>query len=189
MRLAPPGVGMGGEVRLLTTLVRDVRVALCGGQVGMPEHLLDAPKIRASFEEMGRERVTEQVRVDATGLEPSLLSEPTENEECARAGQRSTAGIEKEVGPMAAIEMRPAEREVSAHRFDRRAAEWHDSLLAPFPENAHELSIEIDGGARKADCLGHPQTGAVEKLDERAVAHCARGGPVRSVDQAFGLGG
>ena len=79
-------VRVRGEVRLPAAPVGDVRVALGRGEVGVPEHLLHGAEVGAALEQVGRERVAEQVRVDALGLEPGLLGELAQDEE--RAGAR-----------------------------------------------------------------------------------------------------
>ena len=63
------------EIGLAATPVGDVRVQLGGRQVCVAEHLLDGAQVGPSFEQVGRERVPEQVRVDAPGLEPGLVGE------------------------------------------------------------------------------------------------------------------
>ena len=52
----------------------------------MAEHLLDAAQVGAALEQMGRERVAQQVRVDALGLEPGVRGEPAQDQERARRG-------------------------------------------------------------------------------------------------------
>ena len=41
----------------------------------MPEHLLNGPQVGASLEQVRRERVAQEVRVDALRLEAGLLGE------------------------------------------------------------------------------------------------------------------
>ena len=117
----------------------------------MAEHLLDAAQVGASLEQVRCERVAQEVGVDAARLEPCLVGEAAEDEERARPGERSAAGVEEEVGPVSTVEVRPAEREVAAHGFDRGAAERHDPLLAALAEHADELPFEVDRRAREAD--------------------------------------
>ena len=64
------------EVDLAPASVGDVRVALGGPEVGMPEHLLDRAEIGSTLEEVRGEGVPEQVRVDALRLEPGLARKP-----------------------------------------------------------------------------------------------------------------
>src|SRR6187402_1059787 len=68
--LAAARVGMRAEVRVAAVTVGDVRVALGRSHVGVAEHLLDAAQVGAALEEMRRERVAQEMRVDATGFEP-----------------------------------------------------------------------------------------------------------------------
>ena len=58
------------EVQLPAAPVGYVRVQLGRGEIGVPEHLLDAAQVGAALEQVGRERVAQQVGVDAPGLEP-----------------------------------------------------------------------------------------------------------------------
>ena len=64
-RRLPAGVRVRLEVDLAPAAVRDVRVALGRPQVGVPEHLLDGAEVGAALEQVGGERVAEEVRVDA----------------------------------------------------------------------------------------------------------------------------
>jgi hypothetical protein len=54
-------------------LLEYVGVYLRGRQIGVPEHHLNGAKIRATLEEMGRKRVSENVRAECSaqaGLAP-----------------------------------------------------------------------------------------------------------------------
>jgi hypothetical protein len=64
---------MAAEVDVAAPPVAHVRVELGRAEVGVPEHLLDAAEIRAALEQVGGERVPEEVRVDALGLEAGAL--------------------------------------------------------------------------------------------------------------------
>ena len=72
--LLAPRVRVRGEVRLAPPAVGDVRVELGRAEVGVAEHLLDAAQVGAALEQVRRERVAEQVRVDASGLEARRVS-------------------------------------------------------------------------------------------------------------------
>ena len=104
--LSTAGVRMGREVRLAAAFVRDVRVELGRGEIGMPEHLLDAAEVGAALEQMRRERVAEEMRVHAPGLEPGPLGEPPEDEKRARARQRPALCVEEQRGRPAPVEVR-----------------------------------------------------------------------------------
>ena len=62
----------------------------------MPEHLLDRTQVGAALEQVGRERVAQQVRVDARRLEAGLLGQPAEDQERSRACERAAAGVEEQ---------------------------------------------------------------------------------------------
>ena len=46
------------EVDVAATPIRDVRVALGGAEVGVPEHLLNGAQVGAALEQVRGERVT-----------------------------------------------------------------------------------------------------------------------------------
>ena len=71
---------------------------------------------------------------------------------------------------MPAVEVWAAEREVAAHGLRRRAAERHDPFLVALAHDADEPGVEVDRRARELHGLRDPQSGAVEELDESAVA-------------------
>ena len=65
-------MGVRLEVRVAATPVGDVGVELGRREVGVAEHLLHAAQVGAALEQVGRERVAEQMGVDALGLEAGL---------------------------------------------------------------------------------------------------------------------
>ena len=80
------------EVELPAAPVGDVRVQLGRPEIGVPEHLLDAPEVGAALEQVRRERVPEQVRVDTRRVEARLVGELAEDEERAGPRQRRRRG-------------------------------------------------------------------------------------------------
>ena len=55
---------MGKFVSAGEMLEIKVRIDLCGTDAGVSEQLLDAAQVVAGFEQVGRERMAEQMRVD-----------------------------------------------------------------------------------------------------------------------------
>src|SRR3954469_3222015 len=102
---------VGAEVELSSSAVADMCVELCGRQIRVPQHLLDAPQIGATLEQMCRERVPEQVRVDGARLEAGLVGEPPEHEEDTGARQSASLRVQEQLRPVAAVEVRSATRE------------------------------------------------------------------------------
>ena len=133
-------MGMRSEVQLAPASIGYVRVELGGREIGVAEHLLDAAQVGAALEQMRRERVAEQVRMHALRLEPGLLGEAAQDQEGAGAGERPAARVQEELGPVAAVEVGPAHRDVAAQRVDRGPAERHEALLRALPERADEPS-------------------------------------------------
>ena len=119
----------------------------------MPEHLLDASQVGTAFEEVRRERVPQEMRVHAPGLEPGAVGEPAEDEECPRAGQRAAARVEEEVGTVTTVEVRSSQRHVPSQRVRRWAPERHDPLLPALADDADDALLEVDGRLDEPDRL------------------------------------
>ena len=79
------------EVRLPPAAIGYVRVELGRPEVGVAEHLLHAAQVGAALEQVGREGVAEEVRMDAIRVEPGDGCEPAQDQEGAGARQRAAA--------------------------------------------------------------------------------------------------
>ena len=95
------------EVRLAAVPVGDVRVALGRSDIGVAEHLLDAPEVGAPFEQVGRERVAEEMRMHAARLEARAVGQAAEDQERSRPGQCAATCVEEEIGAMPTVEPSP----------------------------------------------------------------------------------
>src|SRR5262245_23213634 len=144
------------EVRLAPPAVGHVGVELGRGEVGVAEHLLDAPQVGAALEQVRRERVAEEVRVDPARLEAGLLGKAAEDQERAGAGQRAALRIEEELGAVARVEEGAAAAQVAAERVGGTAPERDDPLLAALADRADEARLEVDAGSLEANRLAHP---------------------------------
>ena len=82
---------MCAEVQLPPSPIGDVRVELGCGEVRVPEHLLHAPQVGAALEQVRRERVPQEVRVDPIGLEARLRGEAPQDQERAGPCERAAA--------------------------------------------------------------------------------------------------
>src|SRR5207248_4067513 len=87
------------------------------------------------------------------------------------------------------VEIWAAAGEIAAQCVDRLAADRHDALLRALPDAAHEPAVEVDRAALEPHGLAHAQPGAVEQLDERAVAQRPRRRALRGLDEPLGLAG
>src|SRR5688572_12253808 len=130
------------EVQLAPTPIGYVGVELRRGEVGVTEHLLNAPQVGAALEEVRGERVAQEVRVDAGRVEAGLGGQTPQNEERARAGQRATLRVEKQLRPMTAVEVRPSAAQVAAQRLRRRPSDRDDPLLAALADAADEALLQ-----------------------------------------------
>jgi hypothetical protein len=176
------------EVNLAATSVGHVRVALGRPEVGVAEHLLNRSEVGAAFEQMRRERVAEEVGMNASRLEPSSTGKLPQDEEGPGARKRPAADVQEELGPVTTIQVRPAEREVPSNRLCCRAPERYEALLVSLSEHADDPLLERDATLLESDRLGHAQSGSVEKFDERPVAQRSRARAGGRVDEVLGLG-
>ena len=128
------------------------------------------------------------MRVDALRLEPGFRREAPQDQERAGAGEAASAGVQEQLGPVPPVEERPAAALVAADRLGGRPSDRDDALLAALADAADEAVLEVDPGALEPDRLADAQAGAVEQLDERAIAEVARGDAGGRLDQALGLG-
>ena len=100
-------VRMSLEIQLPTSLVGYVGIELGGGEIGMPEHFLNRSEICSSLEEVRSKRVTKQVWVNATRVEPRHLGQFAEDQEGAGAGERPAARVQEELRAVPRVEERP----------------------------------------------------------------------------------
>ncbi len=130
----------------------------------------------------------EEVRVHAARLEARTLRELAEDEERTGPRERAAARVQEELRAVAAIEVGATEREVSANGLGSGSSERHEPLLPALAEDADDALLERDARLLEPGGLRHAQPGAVEELDERAVAKRPRRRPDGGVDQPLGLG-
>ena len=98
----------------------------------------------------------------------------SEDEERSGAGERAALRVEEQLGPVAAVEVRAAAREIAAERLGGVAPERHDPFLAALADHPHEAVVEVDAGLIESHRLGDAEPRAVQELDERVVAQRAR---------------
>src|SRR5690242_4236062 len=125
--------------------------------------------------------------MDPLGLEAGLLGEAPENQERAHPRQRAALGVEEELRPVAAVEVRAAARQIAAQRLDGGSSDRDDPLLVSLAEHTDDAGVELDAGALEPDRLAGSQAGAVEQLDEGSVPERAGGRAGSRLDQALGL--
>ena len=104
---------MRSVIQLPTSPVGYVRVELGRRKIGMSEHFLNRPEVRASLEQVRGEGVAEEMRVDALRIEPRLVGEFPQDQEGAGPGQRASASVQEELGPVARVEERAPTGEVA----------------------------------------------------------------------------
>ena len=176
------------EVDVTAAAVGDVRVPLRRTQVGVAEHLLHGSEIRSAFEQVRREGVAQEMRMHAPGLETGALRELPEDQERPGSRERAAARVQEELGPVAPVEVGATHGEVAPHGLRCRPPERHQPLLSSLAEDAHDAFLERDARLLEAGRLGDAKPGAVQELDESAVAQAARSRPGGCLDEPLGLG-
>jgi hypothetical protein len=91
----PAGMWMCPEIQLAPPRIGYVRVELCRGEIGVPEHFLNGSEVRASLEQVSREGVPKDVRMDTSGVEAGHLGQPAEDQERAGTGERPAFRVEE----------------------------------------------------------------------------------------------
>jgi len=153
----------------------DVAVDLCRRERRVAEELLDDAKIGATFEEVGRERVPQPVR---------MAQEPTHG---ARLESPSADGQEHRFG-CAADQTGSALPQVASQMVCGLLAERENAVLAALAVNVHDLALEVDVAEVEHHGLGAAQPGRVEELEERAVAQREGRPSLDSLEQLLDLG-
>ena len=135
------------EVQLATAPIGYVRVQLGRGEVGVPEHLLDAAEVGPALQEVRGERVAEEVRMDPPGLETGSLGQPAQDQERARARERAAPGVEEELGAVPRVEVRAPARQVAPERIRRLSPDRDETLLRPLAEGPNDAFLEMSARA------------------------------------------
>ena len=187
---APPCVRVGVEVRVAAALVRDVRVQLGRGQVGVAEHLLHSSAGRRR-PRAGASRRSGGGGADGRARVPGPPSRPAGEGSGRRLARVSgpPRELRKSSGRWRRSRERPTAYLVAAQRLHGPAPDRDHVFLAALPDAADEPFVQIDRRPLQPDCLAHAEAGAVEELHERAVAERPRRRAVGGLDQALGLAG
>ena len=182
-------VWVRSEIQLPTPPVGYGGVELCRREIGMTEHFLKGAEVSAALEQVGGERMPQEVRVHAAGLEPGLRGQLLQNQEGPRPGEAATLRIQEQLRSMPFVQVGASVGEVAAERLGSLAADRHDAFLSALAEHPHEPVVEVDARLVEAHRLRDAQAGAVEQLDQRLVAQRAGRRADGGLDQPFHLAG
>src|ERR1700722_2749840 len=123
-------------------------VDLRGRDACMPEQLLDDAEVGAAFEQMGRERMPERVRMEipnAGDLRRGLLRPHPQAATNVRGAQTASRLRQEERSVLAVGERRSRTGQVALDRPQGMFARGHEARLFPLALNAHLLGVEVDG--------------------------------------------
>src|ERR687885_250596 len=134
----------------------DMRVDLRGGERAVAEEFLDRPQVSAAFEQVGRERVPQPVRVRKHTPQRARVEAP------------ATHGDEERVF-RAGGELWPRLVQVPRDPMARLLAERNRALLAALAAHVNELLLEVDVAEVETCCLAAAQSGRIDELEQRPV--------------------
>src|SRR5579871_6095276 len=159
---------VGAVIDARKVLEVEVRVDLGGRDVGVAEQLLHAAQVLARLQQVGGERMAEQVRV-GLHVEP-VAARPAGDAQLDGARAEPPALASNEQRRVAGVDEAGAGVEPGADRGHRLLSDRHDPRLRSLPQYAHCPVIEVEVGKIKADELGEPQAARIEQLHDRPVA-------------------
>src|SRR5215218_6648064 len=109
------------------------------------------------------------MRMHVGRIEACPLGQAADDQERPRPCERAALGVQEKVGPVPAVEVRTAAREVAADGICRVPADRDDPFLVALSEDADQPLLEVDRRELETDGLADAQAAAVEQLDERMV--------------------
>src|SRR6266852_3718238 len=151
-----------------------VRVDLRGRQVRMSKHFLDAPQVSAALHQVGGKRMPQLVRRQRSPDANRQRISPQELPESLTGERLRPLSEEKRSGFPLPQQKGPSRFQIRLNLLDRHAPQWHQALLSSLPGDQDVTRLKIEIIERKACQLTHPQAGAIEQLDHRAVPHPLR---------------
>ncbi len=151
----------------------------------MAEQFLDHSEVGSAFQQVGCERVAEQVRVggllDASKFRPFL-----DDLADACGGEGTAADADEQVRRgFASDEAGALVGEVVGNGFERLVADADDAGFPALAGDAHEAALEVHHLQARLAKLGKPEAGGVEELKNRKVTTAERLGGIDGIEQHF----
>lgn len=147
----------------------DVSVDLGRGDIGMAEEFLNDPQICAVFEEVSREGMAEQVRVDVL-IDAGLFGPFFHNLADSIGRERSASNRDEDFGGgLSGDQSRAFVGQVALQSFKSATANRNQAGFVAFSGDAKELVLEVEMfQSRRAD-FGEPETRGVEKFEDGEI--------------------
>ena len=150
----------------------DVEVDFGGGNVFVPQHLLDCTQIGTAFEQVSGKRVAQRVWADGFAY-PGKLAQFFHNIEHHHPRQSATAAVEEE--RIVAARFRGDRIAHFGYVFgdavESDGRNRHNALLVALADNRHKALLGVDVRHLQPYKFAHTETAAIERLDDGAVAH------------------
>ena len=192
--LARPALRPRARVRAIVgfdqSLGGDGGVLLRRRQARVPEQLLDLAQVGAHVEQVCRIAVTQAVRMHVAGDPAAARAARDDAPHVARPepARRRRAAPQRREERLRQDPRRAPRSDPGRERLARRGGQRHHALLAALAGHPHVAAVQIEIAHVERRQLGDAQPGAIQQLEQRAVAQLDRGGTGRdAVDQAHAL--
>src|SRR5205809_5498800 len=161
-----------------------VRIDLGRRDVGVTQHHLHGAQVRPALQQVARETVAQRVRRHALA-QPRPARRAQHDLPERLPGERAAPRPDEEQRRRAARGREAGTRlgEVAVDPRQRLAADRHQTLLASLAGALHVAGAAVDVRHAQRERFRRAQTAGVEQLEQRAVAHPARRGDVRRLDE------
>ena len=145
-------------------------VDLRGSHIGVSEQLLNSPEICPTFEKMGRVGVPERMRME----DPAVFQrEPSKDPPHVAWGHAPPSAVHEQRLGRFSDEHTSGVTDITGDRAERDIAERHASDLRPFAEHRHCAPTLVDISNIQSAALTDTETGAVQQLEDGAIAQRA----------------
>jgi hypothetical protein len=153
----------------------DVAVELRRRKRAVPEELLDRAQIRATLEQMRRERMPQAVRMGKDAAK--------------RRGVQAPTACREEHGVLrTACELGASLVQIPREDMRRLFAQRDDPLFPTFATDMELLAVEVDVCELEPDGLRASKPGGIDQLDERPIPQRERPVSIELVESGFHLG-
>ena len=140
-----------------------VGVDLRGGDIGVPQKLLNRSEVGATIEEMCRKRVAQSVRMCR------CRASPIEDPPNIARSEPMTALIGEERSVESTRDGLVANLEPRRERVDRRLAERSSAFFGSLAPHPHELALKVDRVDVERAQFRHAKPRAVQDLENRII--------------------
>ena len=150
-----------------------MRVDLRGGDIRVPQNLLQDAQVSTAGEHMRGKGMAERVRMQALDAHEPAIALADRVDGLAReplAASVQEDGIRRAAAARMGRELGAGAGEIRLERGEGGAHDGDEPLLRALPQHAQELVIQVEVALGEAAELAHAQAAAIEHLEGGAVA-------------------